>query len=931
MHKTAPMSHTARGWVTPAAAAAALAVVFLAGVGAAYYRPEGSSVAFWWPAAGVSVALVAALPRSWAPGLAVAVAVVSAASNLVGGQTVELALAFGVGNAGEALVAGLILKDRSGQLVRLTELAHFVRLLVAAVAGALVLAVLAAGAAALLGEGDFLVTLRNLVASHVAATMVIVPVAMAWRHRTGEAGRWEYVAQIAALAVSTFVVFVPAHSLPLSFVMLPFLVWAAMRLDPRTVTLELLVACLAAILLTARGRGPFGDLGPDHIPLELAAPLVQAYILATTLVTLPLTVAVTQRAGALARLSERERLFRRNFTESMTGMLLLTVRGDRLEILDANDTALALLDDGRTPVVGRYLDRVITGASTLRRVVRGMVSGELEGWRGQLSVAHRPGSHVKLALSPLAGGPPPTFAAQLLDVSAEYAALASSEAAERLTSATLDTTRCIILVADMSGTVVRVNRATTAITGFPEHEILGRPVWQSIVPPYRVPIVQAMFSEPDGSAIPGTREANVRSASGETLRVVWSNDLVRDQDGTPRYAVMTGVDVTTERTTAGLMANLFQAGIATAIIGIDSRGRITLFNSGAEALLGWSAEEVRGTRFTDLLEPAELAERTGQPGAGWSALTALVEGRESQLSDWTWRTAAGGRRTVSMTLSGGGSQFGPQAGYLVVGRDVTEQRHSQVMLMAALEKERMAADRLRQLDLAKNEFVSTVSHELRTPVTSIVGYAELLADGAPVPPDPRQLPLLDTISRNGDRLIALCNDLLTLAGLDSEGPAWNRTEIDLRVLVDHVEDSLRPMVRERHLAMGFVVPPEPVLVLGDAIQLERVLLNLLSNAVKFTPDGGSVGTSLEVFDGEACLAVTDTGIGIPRSEQDGLFQKFFRSSTAQDLAIQGTGLGLSIVAGIVAVHGGRIAVESETGVGTTFTVRLPLARAVQAR
>ena len=131
-----------------------------------------------------------------------------------------------------------------------------------------------------------------------------------------------------------------------------------------------------------------------------------------------------------------------------------------------------------------------------------------------------------------------------------------------------------------------------------------------------MPIVQAMFAEPDGSAIPGTREANAQSASGETLRVVWNNDLVRDEDGTPRYAVMTGVDVTAERTTAGLMTNLFQAGISTAIIGIDSRGRITLFNSGAEALLGWTAEQVNGTRFTDLLEPEELAERTGQPGAG---------------------------------------------------------------------------------------------------------------------------------------------------------------------------------------------------------------------------------------------------------------------------------------------------------------------------
>jgi signal transduction histidine kinase len=278
-----------------------------------------------------------------------------------------------------------------------------------------------------------------------------------------------------------------------------------------------------------------------------------------------------------------------------------------------------------------------------------------------------------------------------------------------------------------------------------------------------------------------------------------------------------------------------------------------------------------------------------------------------------------------MTLSGGGSQFGPQAGYLVVGRDVTEQRHSQLLLMGALEKERMAADRLRRLDTAKNEFVSTVSHELRTPVTSIVGYAELLADGSPVPPDPEQLPLLDTIARNGARLISLCNDLLTLAGLDSDGPAWSRAEVDLRLLVEQAEDSLRPMVRERDLTVSFEVPSTPVTVLGDAIQLERVLLNLLSNAVKFTPDGGAVSTILSTEDGEACVSVADTGIGIPHEEQDALFQKFFRASTAQDLAIQGTGLGLSIVAGIVAVHGGRIGVESTSGDGTTFSVRLPLA------
>jgi len=197
-------------------------------------------------------------------------------------------------------------------------------------------------------------------------------------------------------------------------------------------------------------------------------------------------------------------------------------------------------------------------------------------------------------------------------------------------------------------------------------------------------------------------------------------------------------------------------------------------------------------------------------------------------------------------------------------------------------------------------------------------------DGAPVPPDPQQVPLLETIARNGDRLISLCNDLLALAGIDNGGTVWERSVVDLRELASQTEESMRPLVRNRDLHVAFELPDTPVPVLGDAVQLERVMLNLLSNAVKFTPDQGQVSTRLWQQDGEAWLTVADSGIGIPEHEQDGLFQKFFRSSTAQAMAIQGTGLGLSIVAGIVAAHGGRIAVKSALGEGSTFSVRLPL-------
>lgn len=914
-------------WRAPVATAAALAGVYLLGILAVWFTPQAGSVAFWWPAAGVSVGLIAMAPRSWWPVLALGIGVMSVAANLTGGRTLLLASAFGVANAAEAVIAGLMLKGATGRLVQLIDLKDFIRLVKAAVAGATMLSLLATSVIALTGEGPFRGTFRNLLTSHAAATLVIVPVAMTWRLRTGVAGRREYAAQISLMAVATLATFVPEHTLPVVFVTLPFLVWAALRLDPRTVTLEVLASAVVAILLTSSGRGPFGDTGEGGvIPLQLAPPLVLGFILTNAVIALPLTLAITQRSRALTALSEREGLFRRNFTESLTGMLLLAQRGDRLEIIDANDTAREMLDQPGRSVVGRYLDRILTHPTALRGATQTMAEGNLDGWRGHVGIAHRPNSHVDVAISQISNGTEATYSAQLLDFTALHESLARTVAAEQLTNSLLDTARCIMMMTDMTGRVIRVNHATTLLTGFSEEQIIGHPFWATIVVERRADAVREMFADGESEEITGSRETDVRTTSGDPLRVIWNTELVRNEDGTPRYAVLTGVDVTAERASAGLMANLFQAGISTAIIGLDAQGRVRVINSGAEALLGYSSEEMLGRSFTDLLDEQELLERTGEADeSAWSTLTStLTGGAESQARDWTWLSAQGRRRTVEMTICGGGSQFGPQAGFLVVGRDVTEQRHGQMMLMAALEKERMAADRLRQLDSAKNEFVSTVSHELRTPVTSIVGYTEMLADGSPVPPDPAQIPLLDTIARNGARLITLCNDLLALAGLDTGGTVWDRGIVDLCTLTRHSEESIRPLLRDRKLSLSFELADDPVRVLGDAVQLERALLNLLSNAVKFTPEGGSITTRVWADSDEAWLVVADTGIGIPAEEQDALFQKFFRASTAQAMAIQGTGLGLSIVAGIVAAHGGRIGVESATGAGSSFTVRLPL-------
>jgi signal transduction histidine kinase len=228
---------------------------------------------------------------------------------------------------------------------------------------------------------------------------------------------------------------------------------------------------------------------------------------------------------------------------------------------------------------------------------------------------------------------------------------------------------------------------------------------------------------------------------------------------------------------------------------------------------------------------------------------------------------------------------------------------------------------------AKTEFVATVSHELRTPMTSITGFIELLEDDDGLTLTEDQKGFVDAIRRNSDRLTELANELLTLSSLESGTFSNQRTDVDLRQVVLTAHKVLEPAIAARHLEVTFEVPPGPVMVHGDVQSLESLVSNLVSNALKFTEDSGWVRCRLRMVAGNARLEVSDNGLGIPEDEQADLFTRFFRSTTAQEHAIQGSGLGLTIVDSIVKGHGGEIAVVSEHMVGSTFTVNLPLANA----
>ncbi|MGB0102325.1 MAG: ATP-binding protein [Nocardioides sp.] len=370
--------------------------------------------------------------------------------------------------------------------------------------------------------------------------------------------------------------------------------------------------------------------------------------------------------------------------------------------------------------------------------------------------------------------------------------------------------------------------------------------------------------------------------------------------------------------------NIVNGAAGVAIIGTDELARVTLFNPGAERLLGYSAEEMLGATTRHLHSDESIAQKArelGVPNDFGSVATALIG---TGPNDMAFVRKDGEERVHSMSLDRVEDDQGQLIGFVSTSEDITDRIDAEQRLVEALAAEREAVERLREVDQVKDAFVSSVSHELRTPITSILGYTEMLEDGVYGDLGPDQLDAVHRLSTNSSRLLSLIDDLLTLSRVQEGGIGFADRLLDLRKIVAAGTAVVAPTLEQRELELTVDLPEEPVPFLGDRDMLERVVINLISNAVKFTPEGGRIEVGLGADDQDVVLSVADTGIGIPAAEQERLFSRFFRSSLAQQQAIPGSGLGLSIAHAIVEQHGGSMAVESAPGEGTTFRVRLPL-------
>ncbi len=345
---------------------------------------------------------------------------------------------------------------------------------------------------------------------------------------------------------------------------------------------------------------------------------------------------------------------------------------------------------------------------------------------------------------------------------------------------------------------------------------------------------------------------------------------------------------------SALLANILDS-ITNAILTLDCEGRITRLNRNAMAMFSLTAEAV-GKPYAEVLSPAVSAavgEMIRQMGEMGFAMEKMVAAKLDQGLEINIAISTSMLRDENMV----------NRGTIVVCRDMTASRE---------------LERLRRFDRMKSEFVANVSHELKTPLTSIKAYTEALLDMAR---DEQVRSFLEVIDEESDRLLSLINDLLNVSRIQSGRLKMQLAPVPPRAVVDEILGISR-LQSDKHQIVPEISDDMPPMLM-DKGKMKEVVVNLVSNAIKYSPRGGKVWVRMRRDGQNLRIEVQDQGIGIPREDQDKLFQAFSRGESSHAAGIPGTGLGLVIAKAIVELHDGKIWFESEQGRGTTFFVLVP--------
>ena len=408
-------------------------------------------------------------------------------------------------------------------------------------------------------------------------------------------------------------------------------------------------------------------------------------------------------------------------------------------------------------------------------------------------------------------------------------------------------------------------------------------------------------------------ETRWRQPSGEVLYVRIDARAAFDADGRPLFYEGAVEDVTAERE-ARLAVDRSEARFralvqrsSDAVVVTDGGHRLTYVSPALRGLLGRTPEETVGAELAALVHPDDRA-----------AAAAFLERARGGAADaqvgLRLRHADG--HDVHVEGAATALYDDPAVEGLVLNlRDVTERMRAQAVLVEAKRQaEEVAA--------LKSSFLANMSHEIRTPLTAILGFSDILHDEVE---DPTQREFVDLISRSGRRLMDTLNSVLDLTRLDAGTGRLGGHPLDAAALVRETAEMFGPAAAECGLSIRAEAAPDTPPAVADEAALGRVLHNLVGNALKFTDEGGVVVSAGRGDRGGVAVRVRDTGIGIDPAFLPRIFGEFEQESTGHGRRYEGVGLGLALSRQMVERMGGTIAVESEKGAGTTFTVLLPSA------
>jgi signal transduction histidine kinase len=233
-------------------------------------------------------------------------------------------------------------------------------------------------------------------------------------------------------------------------------------------------------------------------------------------------------------------------------------------------------------------------------------------------------------------------------------------------------------------------------------------------------------------------------------------------------------------------------------------------------------------------------------------------------------------------------------------------------------------------DQTKSQFLATMSHELRTPLNAIIGFSEIMKGEILGPISPRYRDYAANIHRSGSHLLALINDILDVSKLDAGKVELIEETVDVAAIVAECAALVEPQAVSSGVTLDAELPKGKYLLRADSRRLRQILLNLMSNAAKFTLAGGYVRVFISACADGLSVAVADTGIGIAPEDIPRAFERFGQIDSTLARKYEGTGLGLPLARHLTELHGGRLDLESQVGVGTTITLNFPASRMVGA-